>query len=321
MTDGPSGEAKLNPITHNARSLHVAREARGRVAGDGIELAFGYWPGRGAPVVALHGLTANYLNFIGIAESLAGRLPMFALDLRGRGDSDKPDSPYGMAQHARDVAAAMRAMGLGASIVIGHSMGAFVATALAAQDPELVAGLVLIDGGHVPAAPAVTAPDQGLNSALASRIEQLRRTYPSREEYRRFWRTQPHFPAAEWNRWVEAFLDYEVGGESSVQPKASEIAVRADIGEVLQRAAIVERLKSIRVPTTLLRAERGFIPDQPPLFPDELAAEIRNWVPHIEDQKFDGTTHYTIALGKSAAARIADLLYDMDRRLRFPGVP
>ncbi len=89
-------------------ALKVTREARGRVPGDGIELTFGYWPGRGAPVVALHGLTASYVNFIGIAERLAGRRPLLALDLRGRGDSDKPDGPYGLAQHARDVATAMQ---------------------------------------------------------------------------------------------------------------------------------------------------------------------------------------------------------------------
>jgi len=127
-------------------SILVTRPARGQVSGDGVELAFGYWPGRSAPVVALHGLTASHLNFIGIAERLAGRCALFALDLRGRGDSDKPEAPYGMSQHARDVAAAMHAMGLEPSIVVGHSMGAFVATALAAQEPGLVSGLVLIDG-------------------------------------------------------------------------------------------------------------------------------------------------------------------------------
>lgn len=293
--------------------MKITREARGRVPGDGIELAFGYWPGRGAPVVALHGLTASYVNFIGIAERLAGRLPLLGFDLRGRGDSDKPDGPYGMAQHARDVGAAMRAMGLGASIVIGHSMGAFVAVALAAQDPQLVSGLVLIDGGYVPATAA--APNQSPNAALAARIAQLRQTYPSREEYRRFWRSQPHFPPEDWNRWLEAFLDYEVGGESPVQPKASEAAVRADLGEAFEREAIVERLKSIRVPTILLRAERGFTPDQPPLFPDQLAEEARTLVPHIEDHKYAGTTHYTIALGERSTAKIADLISELGQRL------
>jgi lipase len=294
--------------------MQIPREARGRVSGDGVELAFGCWPGRGAPVVALHGLTASHVNFIGIAERLAGRLPLLGFDLRGRGDSDKPEGPYGMVQHARDVATAMRTLGLGPSIVIGHSMGAFVATALAAQDPELVSGLVLIDGGYAPAT-APAPPNQSLNAALAARIAQLRQTYPSREEYRKFWRSQPHFPHGEWNRWVEAFLDYEVAGESPVQPKASEAAVRADLAEAFQREAVIERLKSIRVPTVFLRAERGFTPDQPPLFPDQLAVEVRTFVPHIEDHKYAGTTHYTIALGERPAARTADLICELRQRL------
>jgi len=300
-------------------ALRITREARGRVPGDGIELAFGYWPGRDAPVVALHGLTASYVNFIGVAERLAGRLPLLAFDLRGRGDSDKPEGPYGMTQHARDVAAAMRAMGLGASIVMGHSMGAFVASALALDEPALVSGLILIDGGYVLDTPAGVTLDQGLNAALSVRIAQLRQTYPSRQAYREFWRAQPHFPPGEWNRWVEAFLDYEVGGESPVQPKASEAAVRADLREGFQRDAIIGRLKSIRVPTMLLRAESGFTPDQPPLYPDRVVAQIRTCVPHMEDHKFAGTTHYTMVLGEPGAARIADLLCEMaGRKLASP---
>jgi lipase len=296
--------------------IRVTRSARGRVSGDGIELAFGYWPGRGLPVVALHGLTASHMNFVGIAESLAGRCAVFALDLRGRGDSDKPAGPYGMAQHARDVAAAMRVLGLGPSVIVGHSMGAFVATALAAQDPSLVSGLVLIDGGFPLDIPAGASPELGLNAALAQRIAQLRQTYPSRQAYREFWRTQPHFPAEEWSPWIEAFLDYEVAGDSPVQPKASEAGVRADLGAAFERDAIIERLRSIRVPTLLVRAERGFTPAQPPLFPEELAAQFREYVPAIEDHKFADTTHYTIALGKTAAARIADLVCELASRPR-----
>lgn len=291
-------------------SIKVTRPARGRVPGDGVELAFGYWPGRGAPVVALHGLTASHLNFVGIAERLAGRCALFALDLRGRGDSDKPEGPYGIAQHACDVAAAMRAMGLGPSIVVGHSMGAFVATALAAQEPNLVSGLVLIDGGYVPHTP----PGQDPHAALTQRITQLRQTYPSRQAYREFWRTQPHFPPEEWNSWVEVFLDYEVDGDSPVQPKAAEAAVRADLGEAFQGDAINERLKSIRMPTLWVRAESGLTPGQPPLFPDSLVAEFRTCVPHTEDHKLAATTHYTIALGERGASKIADLICELANR-------
>ena len=317
MAELPTGFVKISDNYNFRRNMtsnemqpndfiKVSRPARGRISGDGVQLAFGFWPGRGAPVIGLHGLTASHMNFVGIAEQLAGRCPLFALDLRGRGDSDKPGGPYGLAQHARDVAAAMRAMGLGPSTVVGHSMGAFVATALAAQEPSLVSALILIDGGYVP--DSTNSAAEGLNAALALRINQLRQTYPSRQAYREFWRTQPHFPSEEWNSWVESFLDYEVGGDSPVQPKASEAAVRADMGEVLQRDAITERLHAIRVPTLLLRAESGFVPGQPPLFSDATIPEFRKYVPQIEDQKFAGTTHYTIVLGERAATRVADLV-------------
>jgi pimeloyl-ACP methyl ester carboxylesterase len=287
--------------------IRINHPAQGRVTGDRVELAFGYWPGRGAPLVALHGLTASHVSFAGVAECLAGRRPLFALDLRGRGDSGKPAGPYGMAQHAEDVAAAMGAMGLGASIIVGHSMGAFVATALAAAHPELVSGLLLIDGGY---APAISAPNsqQGLDAALALRITQLRQTYPSREVYRRFWRTQPHFPPEDWSPWVEAFLDYEIGGEApELRPKAAEDAVKADLLEGLQSEQIAARLKAISVPVLMVRAPAGFVPGAPPLFPDAMIEQMRKHAPAMGDELIAGTTHYTLLMGKKGAARIADL--------------
>lgn len=284
--------------------------ARGRVTGDGIELAFGYWPGRGTPLVALHGLTASYVCFYGLAERLAGRKPVFALDLRGRGDSDKPAGPYGMKQHAADVAAAMHAMDLGPSVIVGHSMGAFVAAALAAEEPQLVAGLVLIDGGYAPAIAAPTS-QSGLDAALALRIALLRQTYPSRDAYRAFWSTQPHFPAADWGPWIEAFLNYEVGGEPpQLRPKAAEEGVKADLMEGLQSELIAERLRSVRVPLLMIRAPAGFVPGQPPLFPDAMIDRMRELVPHMEDVLIPDTTHYTLVLAERGVARIAELVND-----------
>jgi lipase len=300
--------------------MKITREARGRVPGDGVDLAFGYWPGRGAPLVALHGLTASYVNFLGIAECFAGRHALFALDLRGRGDSDKPHGPYGSAQHARDVAAAMRAIGLGPSIVVGHSMGAFVATALAAQNPECVAGLVLIDGGYLPAFSGAAGPQAALDGALALRVAQLSQTYPSREAYRQFWRGQPHFPPEDWGPWIEAFLDYEVGGDPpNLQPKASEAAVRADLMEGFKRAEIIARLEAITVPVLMLRAEKGFTPQMPPLFPESAIEQMRQYVPRMEDHLIPGTTHYTIVMGERGAAICADLIDNLASRCQTAG--
>ncbi len=299
----------------NQGSVKTTREARGLVSGDGIQLGFGYWPGRGGTLVALHGLTASYMSFTGVADRLAGRRAVFALDLRGRGDSDKPAGPYGMAQHARDVATAMRAMGLGPSVILGHSMGGFVAAALAAQEPELVLGLVLIDGGYAPAITGATNPQQGLDAALALRINQLRQTYPSREAYRKFWRTQPHFPNEDWNPWLEAFLDYEIGGEPpELRPKALEEGVRADLLEGLQREQMIARLHAIRVPVLMVHAPAGFVPGSPPLYPDALIEQMRTCVHTMDEELIPGTTHYTLLMGERGAGRIADLVDEFAER-------
>jgi lipase len=295
--------------------VRTTREAQGYVAGDGVRLAFGYWPGRGAPLVALHGLTASYVSFAGVAERLAGRRALFALDLRGRGRSDKPAGPYGMAQHAADVAAAMRAMGLGPSIIVGHSMGGFVATALASLASGLVAALVLVDGGY---APAMAAPGsvQGLDAALALRINQLRQTYPSREAYRQFWRTQPHFPPGDWNPWIEAFLDYEIddyeiGSQPpAVRTRASVEGVRADIMEGLDRDRIIARCQGLRVPVLMLRAPAGFVPGSPPLFPEAIMEQMRACIPQMEDHFIPDSTHYTMLLGDRGATAVANLIDD-----------
>lgn len=290
--------------------LRVTREARGRVSGDGVELAFGYWPGRGAPVIAIHGLTASFISFIGVAERLAGRRPLLALDLRGRGDSDKPESPYGMAQHARDVAAAMQALALGPSVIVGHSMGAFVATALAAQNPELVSGIIMIDGGYVPDLPVGVDSTQMLDATLALRIAQLKQTYESKQAFLEFWRQQPNFPPEDWNNWTESFLEYEVTGDTTVRPKASAEGVRIDVAEAFKRNEIIERLKSVKTPVLLLRAEKGLEPKQPPIFPDSIMPGFRECIPAMKEEVIPGTTHFTITLGERGATRVADLIVD-----------
>ena len=105
------------------KEIRTITPAHGRTKGDGVGIAFHYWPGRGTPIVCIHGLTASSMSFVGLADSLAGQHAVLILDLRGRGNSDKPRAPYGMAQHARDVAAVWQAFGAESYIVVRHSMG------------------------------------------------------------------------------------------------------------------------------------------------------------------------------------------------------
>jgi pimeloyl-ACP methyl ester carboxylesterase len=293
---------EVGKVTSNGQPIRRAR------AGD-VELAYRLWPGKGPAIVAIHGLTASHVNFIGIAERLAGRRPLLAFDLRGRGQSDKPMAGYGMRQHALDVAAAMRSLGLGRSVVLGHSMGAYIGTALAAEFPDLVAGLAMLDGGYLLDLPANFDPDQLLDTLLRPQVERLRTTYASRAGYLDFWRGLPAFPAADWGPWVEAYLEYDLGGEPpELRARASEPAVREDFRSMAQKQEVKQRLLAIRCPVMVIRAEDGVAPGQPPIIPDQVMAEIRECIPSVEEHLIAGTTHYTIALADPGASAVADLV-------------
>ena len=96
------------------------------VAGD---LTFHYvkWGEQGRPIVGIHGLTANAFSFQAWADRLATDYQFYAHDLRGRGDSDKPEHGYSVPIHAADLAHLIDAWGLERPILIGHSLGALIA--------------------------------------------------------------------------------------------------------------------------------------------------------------------------------------------------
>jgi pimeloyl-ACP methyl ester carboxylesterase len=101
--------------------------------------------GDGDPeLVLLHGGAQNAHTWDTVA--LALDRPLVAIDLPGHGHSDGPRGGFTeVSGHARDVAAAVRALAPMARVVVGMSLGGMTALALAGQDPELVRSLVLVD--------------------------------------------------------------------------------------------------------------------------------------------------------------------------------
>ena len=83
--------------------------------------------------------------------------------------------------------------GVEQAVVAGHSMGAYVAAQLAAEHPERVRALVLVDGGLPLPVPDGVDPDALLNATLGPAIERLTATFPDFEAHRAFWRRHPAF--------------------------------------------------------------------------------------------------------------------------------
>ena len=85
-----------------------------------------------------------------VVPRLAAAYRVIRVDLLGHGRSASPADGYDIPAHARRVGAVLDMLGVSRVTVIGHSSGCTVATALAEQRPDAVAGLALIDMGARP---------------------------------------------------------------------------------------------------------------------------------------------------------------------------
>ena len=109
------------------------------------------WGGEGRPVVLLHGLASTSRIWDLTAPLLARDFSVIAVDQRGHGDSGKPDAGYDFASVGGDVAALLEGRGIERPVLVGHSWGADVALELAVARPELLRGIVFVDGGTIDA--------------------------------------------------------------------------------------------------------------------------------------------------------------------------
>ena len=129
--------------------------------------------GSGPPLVLLHGFTGSAMSWGPLAEMLAARCTLLAVDIVGHGDSSKPETPdrYAMERAARDAVTAMLAFGFRRSAWLGYSMGGRLALYIAATLPEAVERLVLVGASPGLADPAEREARRAADEALADRIE------------------------------------------------------------------------------------------------------------------------------------------------------
>lgn len=111
----------------------------------GIELAYLVrGPLQTLPVLLLHAWGESRGAFDRLVALLPDTVRLMAVDQRGHGDADVPDTGYSLAHFAGDVEAFMDATDVSSAILVGVSSGGYVAQQVAVNDPRRVAGLVLI---------------------------------------------------------------------------------------------------------------------------------------------------------------------------------
>ena len=275
------------------------------VAVDGGRLQGGEWnPSGDATVVAVHGITANHRTFALLAEALP-RQRLLAPDLRGRGASRSLPGPWGIDQHADDIAALITTSTDSPVLLLGHSMGGFVAAALARRFPNLVSGLLLVDGGLPFPPPRGIDLDQALAQTLGPALQRLHTTFPSRDAYREFWQAHPALHHA-WSDAVADYVDYDlVGSPPHLKSSVSPQAVRQDARDQYHDPDTADPLGGFSGPARLLALSRGLLNQPPGLYPKQELARWRTRLPSLTIDEIPQLNHYTILLHPTGAAQVA----------------
>lgn len=120
--------------------------------------------GSGRPLLLLHGWPEFWLTWEPVMKRLSEKFTLIAPDLRGFGDSAKPDAgpsdQAGADVHAADMLALLDALGIARAGVVGHDVGGAVTPAMARLAPERLAGLFMFNATHQGIGPRMGAPDR-----------------------------------------------------------------------------------------------------------------------------------------------------------------
>ena len=103
--------------------------------------------GEGPPLLLLHGLGASVITWRDNIGPLSRAFRVYALDLPGHGDSDKPDIDYSADTVVQFLLGFVESLGIERPRMIGNSIGGALALITALRHPDLVDGLVLVDSG------------------------------------------------------------------------------------------------------------------------------------------------------------------------------
>ncbi|OJT21298.1 alpha/beta hydrolase [Archangium sp. Cb G35] len=194
----------------------------------------------GPVLVLLHGYTDSYLSFERVLPLLPRNFHVYALDQRGHGDSSRPDCCYSPSDFASDVAAFLDSQGIQRAVLVGHSMGSFIAQQAALEHPQRVQALVLIGSAPTVHGNAVAAE---LKSVVDTLSEPIDPAFVREFQAGTFYRPIP-----------PSFLDTAVSESLKVPARVWKAALDGLIAE--DHSA---RLRDISVPTLVVGGDHdGF---------------------------------------------------------------
>lgn len=232
---------------------------------NGIRLHYQDHGGEGPVLMLFPGLNASSVFFGGLINAgLAPALRVIAVDLRGRGLSDHPETGYSIAETGRDIIGMMDALGFDQVAIGGHSYGGLLTYHLAAEYPDRVSRAVVIDS---PAEVSPTVVEQ-----VGPALERLKLVTASWEEYIDVVKQMPYY-AGWWDPDLEAYYraDVVIGDDGTVRSRLDPEKIhQALVGTT--EVDWMEVASRVKQPVLVVRATEPFgPPGYPPILPEDQA--------------------------------------------------
>jgi pimeloyl-ACP methyl ester carboxylesterase len=219
--------------------------------------------GEGDPLVLISGLGYPMWQWHLMLPYLEKHFQVITLDNRGVGQSDRPGGPYTASMLAKDTVGLLDALGIDKAIVMGHSMGGFVAQAMALEYPLKVEKLILCStnfGGpnHVPVTPEAMAVLSDITSDPVTRFKNglVVSTAPGWAE------RNPEM--------IQKWLDWRAANPLDMAGYQAQMGVGLSL--MPEAAAFENKLTKISVPTLILFGAHDKV--VPPANADLLARQI-----------------------------------------------
>jgi pimeloyl-ACP methyl ester carboxylesterase len=260
---------KIDLNAFDARKTNVALP-------DGVTLAYvEMGDPKGPPVVMIHGYTDNARDWVPMLPYVAKNFRLILVDIRGHGQSSKPECCYARLDFAYDIKLLLDALGIAKADIVGHSLGSIIAQTVAEYWPDRTAHVVLISstGGQPP-----NAPQKAPEFDYAAQIRQLKEPIDADSPFMISWWDSPTPVDAEFIRrqrkdaagiplrvWL-AVLDQGLSADNSF----------ADLQRTLPR---------LTAPTLLIWGSKDPIMEEP------VRHSLRQALPKARVKVFDGLGH------------------------------
>ncbi|MYW11122.1 alpha/beta fold hydrolase [Streptomyces sp. SID2563] len=213
------------------------------VVREGVRLVCRDGGGSGRPVVLLHGLAGHAGEWDALAELLASRHRVVAVDQRGHGASERRPDDVSRAAYVADVVAVVRHLGLERPVLVGQSLGGHTAMLTAAAHPGLPGALVLVEAGS-------GGPNPGVAEDIGGWLDSWPVPFASREAAAAFFGGGPGGEG-----WAAGLVERDGGW----RPRFDRDVMTGSLAENARRS-FHEEWDRVVCPTLLVLARKSFVP-------------------------------------------------------------